>query len=177
MLKSFSILEAAANGMRELFGYSWVWVAVHVCVWAHTLSKQTTAVWLQDEAGQLGIIELLFLCPELTQNFLASTRLACEMSNKELTVFYLIETRLFRHALSSWTEPHMILSMLLISPWKDVLGMLSEAVYPRMQQKLGRRKHMQTWIPAMIISSLGLTKNWMILNKLITLRLDPNRIF
>lgn len=65
--------------------------SVCVCggVGAHMLSKQTTVVWLQDEAGQLGILELLFLCPDLTQNFLASARLACDRSKEEWTMFYL----------------------------------------------------------------------------------------
>ena len=62
---------------------------------AHTLSKRTTAVWLRDEAGQLGIIELLFICPDLTQNFLVSARLACDVNEEEWTSFYPIETRLF----------------------------------------------------------------------------------
>ena len=50
---------------------------------AYALSKQTTAVWLQDEAGQLGIIELLFICPDLTQNLLVSARLACDVNEEE----------------------------------------------------------------------------------------------
>ena len=81
-----------------------VCVCVCVCVCAraggrggqaHTLSKRTTAVWLRDEAGQLGIIELLFICPDLTQNFLVSARLACDVNEEEWTSFYPIETRLF----------------------------------------------------------------------------------
>lgn len=95
-------------------------VCLCVCVWggACTLSKQTTttAVWLQDEAGQLGITELLFLCPDLTQNFLASARLACDVSEEKWMRRSLIETRLSGHGLSSWTEPHGVLSMLFISP-------------------------------------------------------------
>lgn len=62
---------------------------------AYALSKQTTAVWLQDEAGQLGIIELLFICPDLTQNLLVSARLACDVNEEEWTSFYPIETKLF----------------------------------------------------------------------------------
>lgn len=126
MLKSFWILEAWENCLVivecELQS---MWVCVFV--WACTLNKQTTAVWLQDEAGQLGIIELLFLCPDLTQNFLASARLACDMSKEEWTVFYLIETRLFWQSLQLGWATHGF-EFAFDLTMKD--EMLSEAVYP-----------------------------------------------
>ena len=129
MIKSFWILGPTANGFRELSDYSW-FVCVCVCVLGGRGRGQahTTAVWLQDEAGQLGIIEL-FICPDLTQSFLVSARLACDVNEEEWTSFYPIETKLFWHGLSSWTGSTHGFEYGFDFTMKDVLKMLNKAVH------------------------------------------------
>ena len=105
-------------------------VCVCMCVLGgcRTLSKQTTAVWLQDEAGQWGIIELLFLCPDLTHNLLAYARLACDEWRRVDNILLDINKPLLTWSLQlDWATRGFEYAFDLTM--KGVLEMLSEAAH------------------------------------------------
>lgn len=111
-----------------------VYVCMCVCAggWgvAGTYIQQTdNSCLVQDEAGQLGIIELLFICPDLTQNFLVSARLACDVNEEERTSFYPIETKLFWHGLSQLDWATHGFEYAFDFTVKDILEMLNKAVH------------------------------------------------